>query len=334
MHFDFPAEEKISESLAKSITKAEGIHEFLITDSLLKDPTNRLISWLITFKIIDLDNSTWAHSLCTLCEEYQKLVNENINEKELNKGEHQISIFKDLKRTIHWLVQISEDLEFKEEEFKDGIDRLTRVYTLFNKENGNFHYLQGLDRYGSVCLIMTSLFTKKNNFSMDFAECLTFYLTRAILNAVPFIKTFSEQSAIKDHFKKVDMILKECSPNIYKTMIEGECSTLFFGSRWEYLMFADEHSGSEILRIWDQIFARLEIIDKFIPCLTIAHLMQIEFPEECLSVNELVLHWRKWDINRMIDDSKNILYHKKTSGQKFCSSVCCCCPRFHGFQLL
>lgn len=334
MSFDFPTEEKIAESLTGCVSTSDSIHDFLISDFEVKDPTNRLISWMVTLNIIDSDPSTFAHSLFVLNNEYNKLVNEHINENSVTRGENQISIFKDLRRTIHWLVQISEDFEFKEDEFKDGIDRLTRVFTLFNIQKSDFHYLQGLDRYGSVCLIMASLYTKKSGFSMDFAESLTFYLTRAILDTVPFIKTFSQQSAIRDHFQKLDMILQEHLPSVYNVMVEGDCSTVFFGCRWEYLMFADEHSGSEILRIWDQIFARLPIIDKFIPCLTIAHLSQISFPEECLSVNEVVLHWRQWDISQMINDAKTILYHRKTGCQRCCTSFFCCCPRLHGFQFL
>lgn len=331
-------ENTIREALSDhTVNTLEEARLFMMNPSPDKLVSDRLISWLISFKIIPLSSDTWTQNIKEMYDNYYIQTDSAFSTNPEDPISHinQTSYLrKDLARTVTWFNTISADVGVTTDDLPNALFRLSRIYSLIIVSSSDISYMQGLDRYGSVMLVCTANFCKKKNISMDFAEAMAFYLTRAVLVSIPFLKTFASQINIKEHFTRVDSVLQQCSPQQYNTMIENDSSTVFFGCRWEMMLFADEHSGIELLILWDQIFARLEKIDSYVPSLTVAHVMQIDIPPDCVSVNEIVLHYRDWNMKRLFDDAQNILMHERTNKEKFFKSFCPCCPHLHGYDII
>ena len=342
MSFSVPSSSELLSALSSqkiTVSNMESARIFLQDKSRDKNPGNRIISWLIVFRIIKGDSDGLCDELASLGSAYKESISEHFSSNpddplSLVNQDFSNWLRKDLSRIVSWFNIIKKDVGITDDDVPDVLNRLHRIYAKIVLEVSNVSYMQGLDRYGTVCLLAAVTFTKAAGLPLDFAEALGFYLTKSALTSVPFLKTFQDQSAIKEHFDKVDEIISYVAPNKYRIMIHDGSSTRFFGSRWEMLLFADEHSGDEILYLWDQIFGRLEKIAIFVQCLTIAHMLQIDIEHDCLSVNATVLHWRDWNMRKLITESLNLMNHRKTSSQKYCTRSCPCCHSLHGYEVL
>ena len=320
---EVPSCEAIAASFAdSSIGNLEEAKAFLTGTSGSKSPTDRLLAWLLTLGIVPESRDQWFTSLHQKCTDYCDQTNAAFGDHPDTPlqglaGNDTRNITNDMRRIVHWLHQISKDAGLTSE-IENAQYRLERIYSLISREDNGIQYVQGLDRYGCVCLLVCSMHALAKSLPGDFAESIAFALTRAMLLQIPFLRILKSQPAIIEHFSRVDKVVKDWAPQQYRAMMAGDGGTRFFGCRWEMMLFADEHSGGELLLLWDQVFGRMDVIGRFVSCLTVSHLMQIEIPSVCDSVNDVICHWREWDLDVITADAMRLL-----SGNDVAKSGCC-----------
>ena len=309
-----------SESSAAIIEDTKG---FLLDTTESKNPSSRLLAWLRAFDLLPESPNSWFTNLHDKCVEYRDKIESTFGDHPDNPLEglpanYMRSLTNDMKRIVSWLVKIAGDVGLSGDVLENATMRLSRIYSLIVRDENGIKYVQGLDRFGCVCLLCCTMHTHATSLPLDFAEAMAFYLTRAMLLRIPFMKLFKSQPAIVEHFARIDKVVKVWAPRQYRAMVAGNSGSKFFGSRWEMMWFADEHKGQELILLWDQIFGRMESIGRFVPSLTVSHVMQIDIPMDADSVNCVVLNWDQWDIGRLTSDAISIL-----EGGDVAESGCC-----------
>ena len=132
---------------------------------------------------------------------------------------------------------------------------------------------------------------------------------------------------------KLDKIFMNYDRAQFLRIKSGGGSLILFGSKWEIVLYADNHPIDDTFRLWDQIFARLECYQDVITALTIAHICQVEIPPDCTNVPECVTHFDKWDVTALIQTANQLLKHQRSFGEICCEYCCPKLPQYHGYSV-
>lgn len=303
-----------------------------------KSPTGRLVAWSLAFGLFSGNKSTWSNDLCSLASHYFSLIDQNFSAFFMNPLDGAPDDFRDtlkidLIRTIHWYERIADEIGLDPSSTPDALLRISRIYTTIVFYAPNIGYRQGFDRYGCVFFALTALVCKHGHLSLDLAEAWAFSLTFRCLEVIPLRPLLSSQALLISHFKILDNLIANVDLKKWNILESTGTNSLFFGSRWEILLYADEHSGSEILQIWDHIFAHKSQLKEFIACTSVAHIEQIPIEQTDLSVNSTIMHFSDWNIQELLSCAEEIFNHKRTTGQYFMRIIFPCLPSLHGYQI-
>ena len=279
--------------------------KFLLVDCEEKEVSNRIISYLICLRIIPHSRPKWSFSLSKAFHIYFEHVSHYLS----NSPEDPLSTVpiryenvmrNDFSRTINWFFQIAASYQVDLTKFSNSLFRISRIYTILLHEHPEISYSQGYDRYGCIFLALLSRFCQTCNINIDFAEALTYHLVSAILSILPMVSLLDHQERLISHFQDLDKILMNYNLNQYNLLERKGVSIILFGVKWELLLFADEHPLEDILRLWDQIFGRLEDYQNVIMAMTISHINQVYIPNNDNKVLETVSHFSNWNVSNII----------------------------------
>lgn len=239
----------------------------------------------------------------------------------------------DIEETDEWFMGLLKDIGMMKHEMTNFRLRVTRIFAMLINESQSFAYTKGIIRIGCVCITMAAGFAKAAKLPFDFAEAIAYYLTKNIISLIPARRLLDNKEKLISHFENEDQMIRGTSPETYKRMQAGGCSACNFSLRYEVFLFAQEHHAVAIMNIWDQIFGRLEQLTEIIQCLTVAHIMQVEIPEGCKTATDVVLNTRKWDLEKLISDARQILTHQRSCKQSMCLFFCPKLKSFHGYEV-
>jgi hypothetical protein len=105
---------------------------------------------------------------------------------------------------------------------QDAELRVTRILSLLPL---NLPYLQGYDRYVLTCYGLLLFFVAEQDFGLDIAESLSFFLAYEVLK-IADISQFLNDDDTRRHFLKLDQSFVEVTPNIMKQLSEMELNSL------------------------------------------------------------------------------------------------------------
>lgn len=329
MNFELPSESKIVEGLCRldcTIFNIEDVVNFLCENIDQKKNSDRFISWLVIFRILNQKRQTWGPDLYLMAKNYFNKCNECFSKKPnyplivIPKNLRAI-IKSDIESGMQWF-----ELILKGIHLKSYIDsptlRLSRIYAMLSLEDDQFTYFPNFFHIGCICLAMTSIFSRDSRLSIDFAESIAFYLTKSVFSIIPLLHPSENNQQLLDHFHQVDELINIKSPEQSKLIKQNKSSSVYFGVRYEQLLFSCEnHTINDLFNIWDQIFSHLNRIE-FISCLTVSHIIQIKIPPGPQNVNEIISNWKNWDTLKIIKDALEILEHKRSFREKCCFFFC------------
>jgi len=312
--------------------------KFLMDYSERKSICNRLISYLVCLRVVPNQRQKWGLYLHKNASNYSGHIkhyfSKNPTDPFLILPERSASLMNnDFKRTISWFKTIATEFGVDLSSIGDPLLRISRIYSVLTMEWNDFRYSQGYDRYGCLFLAYTLAYCQQSGLGADFAESMTYYLTRSILSIVPMATMLDNHQAVAKHFNELENVLMNYNYGVYKAIKQNGSQLLFFGVRWELLLYADEHDGFDILSLWDYLIGQIENYEDAIKALTIAHITQVPLKDTTKNINETILHFKSWDIKRIIDDATNILKHKKGLIQELFTMCCPIFPSIHGYQI-
>ena len=339
MDFILPEENELIDaiySLGCDIFEYNDSRLFLLDNIKEKKIINRLISYLICLKIIPSQRNKWGTYLYKNINHYFQRVRFYFDKNPLEPLQslpikYESLLKNDLVRTIRWFEKIALEIGIKESFISEGLFRISRIFSIIILENPDISYTQGFDRFGCIFFALTSLFCQLTNLSLEVAESLTYYLTFSLLSILPMRSLLDNPLEVHEHFKKLDNILLNYSNIHHSWLHKNNSEIIFFGVRWELLLFSDEHNINDIFLIWDQILGRLESLNEIIISFSISHLIQFSTKIN-ENINEYILHNKEWDILKIINDMKKILFYKRGFKEEFCFICCPCLPKYHGFE--
>ena len=200
-------------------------------------------------------------------------------------------------------------------------------------ETRELEYLKGSIKYGMVFLMLCAVFVKLSKLSMDFAEAVTYYMTRAFLMLVPSQRILKNQKRLINHCELIDQMIITEAKDLWLEMKKRNISSFDFTLKMEVGMFANQHSAIGIMDIWDQVLARLPQISEMSQCLLISHLKQIKISDNIKDLPKYIVNYDKWNFIQIIDDAVKKINHFRSCKETFCLYFCPKLKQFHGYEL-
>lgn len=342
MNFQLPSEVILTDAFRLGegmIFSYDDARKFLLTDNHGKNMVDRLISYLICLKIISPLRPKWSESLLIAVDMYYSSLKYYFKDDYKNalrivstKSESIMSV--DFPRTLGWFNEMAPTIGAEISKEIDVLEIISRIFAILEREHPELQYTQGFDRYAYSFFAMALSFCQKGSLPIEFGEAITYHLVCNTISLLPMTKLLDDQQKLMEHFDRLDKVLMNYDYQKYKLLTDFNASILFFGVRFEMLLFADEHSFEETLRIWDQIFGRLESYEYMINAFTLAHVHQAKIEDDCPNVLESILHNQKWDVDKLILDANALLHHQKSIKETLCEACCPKLTRFHGYSIV
>lgn len=341
MNFEIPNEMLIIDGICQlncEIFNYEDVHSFLIDNVVNKSVVDRFVSWLISLRIIPHTRRNWGQNLYNMSTQYFDRVNfyfQKNPEQPLIacNFDAEESIKEDLKAHSAWFCDLCKQVGIEGKAISNHSLRLSRIYAILLNETRDFEYIKGSIAYGMVFLMLCAVFAKLSNLSMDFAESITYYMTRAFVMLVPTQRVLRNQKKTINHCELIDQMIMSEAKELWDEMKKRNVSSCDFSLKMEVGMFAFQHSAIGIMNIWDQILARITLISEITQCLVISHLRQIKLADNIENLPEYILNYDNWNYIQIIDEAVMKLKHFRSCKETFCLYFCPKLKQFHGYEL-
>lgn len=312
--------------------------KFLLTDSAKKNPIDRLISYLIYLKIIVPNRSKWSQSLLKATDMYYdhlKFYFEKSQDDPLAivSTKTETALRTDITKAMPYFKSIDPSFGLDLSKKIDIEFRISRIFAVLEREHPEIQYTQGYDKYGYIYFALALRFCQQGNLPLEFAEAIAYHLVCSTLSLIPMARLLDNQKELVKHFNDLDKILLNYDRPKYNLLSSKGVSILLFGVKFELLLFADEHDIESTLRIWDQIFGRLESYNYMINAFTIAHTHQIKIPENCINALDEIKKFKNWNVDQLITDAGELMAHKRSFKESMCKYCCPKLPQYHGYIL-
>ncbi|KAH0786706.1 hypothetical protein GPJ56_009338 [Histomonas meleagridis] len=340
MEFKIPDEMQIVDGICQlncEIFDYNDVRSFLITNTLDKKVVDRFISWLVALRIIPQSRRHWGPHLYKMVTQYYERVNHYFKKNPedplltipLNAEN---AIRPDIESSLPWFNKICKEVGLSDGKISNAKLRISRIYSLVVHETTNFSYAQGLQVYGMVFLMISSSFSVHAKLSIDFAEAVSFYLTRAIVQLVPALRMLDNKQKFVNHVSSIDQIILNTSPENFTYLQQHGSGSFAFCLQYEISLFALQHSALAVMSIWDQIFGRMSQISEIIQCFTAAHVMQVKFKEGINDIGDYMVKYSQWDYMKLVDDAVRMLQHRRSCKEEFCLYFCPKLQKYHGYE--
>jgi hypothetical protein len=160
----------------------------------------------------------------------------------------------------------------------DHISRLERILYLFSASNSANGYCQGFHEI-LVPLYYVSI-TGGNVFGLglDASEAIAFFLLHALVNGTivgDFFMAADESATIPLLCERSSVILKKFDVELSDSMESNGIVPILFAFSWITVLFSQMYKLTQVLRLWDFLFADIDRIEKNLTFLIVAHLVNL-----------------------------------------------------------
>ncbi|KAH0791760.1 hypothetical protein GPJ56_004254 [Histomonas meleagridis] len=316
------------DSYDSNITSKELAQDFLLTEDLEKDQTNRLISWLISLNIIKPVKSEYFVSLYNLVKEYKESYDNHFgknNPLDIIPYKQALIIKKDLVRSVHTFGNPSQLAGFPQEYLDNAIPTVERILALLSSTDKFYSYLQGFDRYIFLTyhLVLLFAFTQRSFFDLYncspeyFSEAITFFIGQKLLRITDIQSILKNNEQAINHFTSLEPFIQTNFPNVYRKLTDLSVSPAQFGLGWRIALFSDLHTAKETFLIWDNVIAHVNDFQAYFDDLFISHLEQIEPRAKNLLLHDIQSN-KDWDTAEIVKRAnKRFNGRNKKSTPKF-----------------
>lgn len=290
---------------------------FLQELNINKDNNLRFISYLVTFGIID-DENTRTDKLYQKFQDYDKLINEEFGENLsdplsfLQNKKTAFVIKADIDRSIGMFNRMAEQLNLSEFNVKFVHLHAMRILALLSLKYQEFSYTQGFDRYILSCYLLAVDFSSQNCLPPTFAEAITYYLAPMFLRLANIHRYIDNLGNTTRHFENIDKIVSKKYPELSMQLERNGHGSIHYALRWELLMFVDEYDAKGLFLIWDSVVVNRNNYDKYILNLCIAHVLQIPAPKPGEILIEKIQTYRDWNPQKAIRTAYALMAEEST----------------------
>ena len=260
------------------INSLQDAQTYLKNISNEKDPSKRLISWLLAFNLISDDLSSWPEQFEKIYTTYKQRLNhycpeESVNSVDAISPNLDSIIPRDLKRSISVYEIYLQELHLDSSLFSDYFFKFHRIFLIMSKENGEYQYIQGQDRYLYFIITFTTQFFEKLKISDQlWIESVSSCLFQTFCEKIPYDKIVLNPSEMNDLFFRLSEFLSQKDSNLAKKVtIKPDQYAL----NWFLSLFSEQHSNSESLVIFDHLLLHLQNLDEYMFALSVSHLKQV-----------------------------------------------------------
>ena len=316
------------------ISQSGGIHNlqdvqnYLLLRKLKKDVSIRFLCWLIKFNLIHSSRTFWANDLSNLFDHYSILKNQFLAEKEDNPLSQvdpstALIIKSDAERTFPWFLKFTQQFGLKIPNTFNPELCVQRILVLLSKDSPKISYTQGFDRFVWISILVCFSFTFNGGLHSEYTEAYSYYVSRELIQLNYVARKIEFFPEIEEHFFLLDSLAAKEEPEIYKLLVKEGHSSLHYALKWELTLFADEHSGEELLYIWDHLIAHIDKFDEYLRYLCIGHLRQVPLPQYEDEMAMVIQQFKNWDTMKIVDDANDLmdLSNEKEIGKFKC--MCC-----------
>jgi hypothetical protein len=286
-----------------------GVRAFLDRPDPAKDQLTRFIAWLFTFGLVPLNSEGIFAAFCEFRDDYERLKALHLTDgvpsttPALNR-----LVRGDVERTVTWFVKLAPQLGIPERLYPQAEAITHRVLIFIGNSSPRYTYVQGYDRFVFLSYLVTLNFFANCGEHVEFVEPLTFQLTKRFLALGDIIDLLGNFQELHRHFGQLDADIRIMYPALWERLVRIGYSTLHFALRWEILMFADEHSVTDLFLLWDKLVAHRNHYPQYMRAMCLAHLGQVPADEGVSSIQTFQT-FQNWDtvallneVDRLVDD--------------------------------
>jgi hypothetical protein len=326
---DLPNEVAIIDAISRltyTTSSRESVHSFLLDFTPAKSPTDRLLSWLITLGLLRPLPFTWAKNLSEMAKSY-------FLTEVVSTGEWDVPppVAAGLQESASWFPSLFYAVTDVRSLRAVHVPRLCAVI----RTHGNAAAAADGARVvfiSAVCFSVAVQFTTAARFSDDFAEGIAFYLARAIVGATQSLPSL-DPARREAYFARLSSNLFAVAEMNWRWLQVGKV-TFDFAAVYHGALFARQMTKlDDVLRLWDQLLAKLPILADLVTAVTMSAVQNLEITEKCMDIRALVLSQRDWNVLKIVDDAIRILEHKRSLTERVCAAACRCFPGLKGWDV-
>ena len=161
-------------------------------------------------------------------------------------------------------------------EYEEHVRRLERALYVFAKASGTeYGYLQGFNELIAPFYYVAATV----NEDLDFCECISYRCFRKLItkfNLIEFFTGHGSHEAVLKALEYFTELQKKHLPHAYQLLESQSISPIYYAPRWFALLFAQEYELTDLLVLWDVLFARSDDLVGFLAHLAIAHMKTVE----------------------------------------------------------
>ena len=319
-HMLAPKDDEIRSALISQLGHIfgfESVRQFLLQHDLYKNVGARAICWLVALGVIPAARDMWLSSLKTIYNNYVSLISHHFhgmdNPSDALSENMRHVIEADTHRTKPWFMRLCAQVGIQEEKI-DGCEvRVRRIIACIALDAPQCEYTQGQDRFAWISYLVSLCFVIKGSMSADFAEALAFSLGKHFIERIEISKSLEKLPELEKRFVKLDALVKQEVPQVAEMLEQCGNTSVHYALKWRLTLFADEHTGYELMFLWDQILAREKDMDDFVMCLCVAHIKQVPIPEEADEMAVAIQRHRSWDMGKILADATELLERSEST---------------------
>lgn len=292
------------------------VQEFLLRRDFFKPVGCRFLSWLIRLSVIPAARAEWVSKIQAKYSAYkilcQHLFKENY-QTPLKRLSNDVAytIRVDIDRTHSWFLSISKALGIPQKYLENTDVIAQRILAVITIDTPHLSYVQGHDRYAWMALLVSLYFIVKGNLTVEFAEAMSFYISRAFIAYNPISQDIENLPIIEAHFRILDRLVEEFVPETAALLNSVHHCSMHYALKWELTLFADEHNVHELMYLWDQILGRIEDITDFLRFLCVAHIQQVPLPKMADEMAQAIQKNKNWDVPHILDAADEMLQNAR-----------------------
>lgn len=299
-------------SQAGSMYDPDDAQKFLMELDIYKHIGARFLCWMIKLRLIPPARSQWGSKLYNLHDSYRNSLIRfypNDTQTPLSLLPYPIAthIEQDISRTIKWFRKCAEQIELAARVIEDAELRVKRILSIISLESPELSYIQGNDRICLMCYLVSLYFSTRGSLNKDFAEAMCYHLSKTIITKITLSRKLDSAGYLDDHFESLDVLIEQEDPEKASILSQAGHSSAHFALRWELTLFSDSHDIYSLMLLWDYILVKFYDFDEFIRCACVAHVMQVPVPSNPSDLTEVIQHYSKWDMMKIINDAMSLM---------------------------
>ena len=290
--------------------------QFLLSKDLYKHTGARFLCWMIKLRVIQPFRTRWLSTITGLYSDYRRILTKRFSDQPDSpisalSQRTRVIVEGDIIRTVVWFRRLAEEMGILGHHLEDAQFRALRVIAAINVEHPEHSYTQGNDRFVWVSYLVSLFFATRGGLEVSFAEAMSYHMTCAWLSHVKVAHNIENIGYLEKHFMKLDILIEQEEPDVASLLKQCNHKALQYAMKWELTFFADEHNAHDLLLIWDYIAQNINEVNKFLRCLTVAHIRQVQIPKMADEMAMYIQRNRSWDAQKIVSDALEMMEDRR-----------------------